>query len=562
MSDSAVASLGPVTGQRESWIRGLRLASGLVLFSFVALHLVNHALALISMETADRARPILMALWRNPIGAPLLLTAALTHIALALTALYRRRSLAMPVKEAAQLLLGLAIPILIAEHVIGTNVYDAAPGGDATYAYVANALWVQAPMKALRQAFALLTIWSHGCLGIFFWLRYRPWFPKVAPLLLVVATLLPILALLGFVNAGRFVEAAGITGTEGVAPAAVDAARAITGEAATGVYWAYGSVLSLVLAARLVRARRENRSTVVITYASGKQVRVPVGHSVLEASRLAGIPHHAACGGRGRCSTCRVRVLNGHGLLPPASEIEATTLARIRAEPDVRLACQLRPSSNVKVAPILGPSQNLAAVPAAAPGRERDVAVLFCDIRGFTALSDSRLPFDTVFLLNRYFAVVGSAVERSGGRLDKFIGDGAMAIFGLSVPKEEACRQALSTAALIVRDIRSMSDDLTGELRQPLRVAIGIHFGPAIAGTMGYGRVMGVTVIGDTVNVASRLEAIAKDLDMALVVSDDVLATAGLTLAGADRRTVDIRGRAAPLDVHVAHGQTLLDLVQ
>ena len=121
------------------------------------------------------------------------------------------------------------------------------------------------------------------------------------------------------------------------------------------------------------------------------------------------------------------------------------------------------------------------------PGREQEIAILFCDIRSFTMLTEAQLPYDIVFLLNRYFAIVGQAVERSADASDKFIGDGAMALFGLSGSPEDACRNALKAAATIVSEIERLNDELSAELPMPLRVAIGIHSGPAIVGAMGYG---------------------------------------------------------------------------
>jgi adenylate cyclase len=87
----------------------------------------------------------------------------------------------MPLKEAAQLVLGLATPVLIAEHIIGTQVYSTLSGEPANYAFVASSLWVQMPLTGLKQVVAVLTIWGHGCIGIYFWLRFRPWFAAAAP---------------------------------------------------------------------------------------------------------------------------------------------------------------------------------------------------------------------------------------------------------------------------------------------------------------------------------------------------------------------------------------------
>jgi adenylate cyclase len=239
---------------------------------------------------------------------------------------------------------------------------------------------------------------------------------------------------------------------------------------------------------------------------------------------------------------------------PPPDPIEAVTLARIGAPPDVRLACQLRPETSIKVSPVLSAVESILAETlrvTPSPGREREVAVLFCDIRDFTRITSRSLPFDTVFMLNRYFAVVGRAVEQAGGRLDKFIGDGAMAIFGLDANAETACRQALDAAKSILDGLDQVSRELEQDLAEPLRVAIGIHSGPAIAGTMGYGRTTNVTVIGDTVNVASRLESVAKEMDAAIVISRHAAEQSRLELKGYAFQQVEIRGMATPLEVCV-----------
>jgi adenylate cyclase len=175
------------------------------------------------------------------------------------------------------------------------------------------------------------------------------------------------------------------------------------------------------------------------------------------------------------------------------------------------------------------------------------VAVLFCDLRGFTRLAERRLPFDTVFLLNRYFEVVGRAVAEAGGHLDKFIGGGALALFGLHGGPEEAASQALDAAAAIAAGLADLNRAYASELDRPLRIAMGIHAGPAIVGEMGWGSAVALTAVGDTINAASRLEGVAKELDVELVVSAETVARAGLALDGRALRDVPVRGRRAPI---------------
>jgi adenylate cyclase len=298
-------------------------------------------------------------------------------------------------------------------------------------------------------------------------------------------------------------------------------------------------------------------------YSNGKTVTAPTGLTILEMSRLGGVPHASVCGGRGRCSTCRVRVGGSDSeKLPEATPEELTVLARVGAPQHVRLACQVRPPpGHYRVTTLLpasaGPIEAYRRQPLA-HGGERYVAILFADIRGFTSISEGRLPYDVVFLLNRYFRATGQAVHAAGGRLDKFIGDGVMAIFGLDSSPEVACRQALDGARRMAAALDDLNEALSGDLDTPLRIGIGLHAGPAIVGEMGYERVSSLTAIGDTVNIASRLEALTKDFGAELVVSQDLLDRAGIDVAAGSQHDVDIRGRQARLAVRAVTRATEL----
>ena len=549
------ASPKPLALTSEATLRTARLASGLVMMLFVTMHLGNLSLSLISLEAAEAGRLWFIAIWRNPVGTTVLYAALLTHVALVLRSLYRRRSFVMPLREAVQVVAGLAIPLLVALHVAGTRIFHELTGVPDTYEFVVRTLWITSPGVGLIQAIALVVVWAHGCLGLHFWLRYRSWYPAAAPWFLITAVLVPVVSLLAFAHAGQLValmdrQPLPESVDQSLIPGAIDTVYALT----DAIYVFFAALVAGLFALRTLRRRRERKNLVEIRYESGQTVRVPRGHSVLEASRIGGVPHYSVCGGKGRCSTCRVRVTEGLADQPPAGQVEEMTLARIHAGPDIRLACQFRPVHDLTVMPLLAAGQE-RALPIgsrqATPGREQEIAVLFCDIRSFTALADHRLPYDVVFLLNRYFAVVGKAVEKSGGQLDKFIGDGAMALFGLGTTKQEACRQALTASAAIIADLALLSEELAGDIPAPLRVAIGIHAGPAIVGAMGYGGVMGVTAIGDTVNVASRLESAAKEFDAAIVISDDAAGLSGIDMSAYETREIAIRGSTRPLNIRL-----------
>jgi adenylate cyclase len=538
-------------------LKSIRLYCGLVLFTYVATHLINHSLGLIDLKSLEGGRLWFIALWRNPIGLFALYGALATHWTLALVSLYARRTLRMRPWEIAQLCLGFAVPPLLAEHVLATRGL-LGTGLNDYYTYVLLSLWQ--PKFAIEQAVALVVAWFHGCIGLHFWLRLKPRYESWAPSLLALAVLIPVLALLGFLSAGR--EAAALAQNKGWlrdTMAAIhwpDAAAAHFVDLWTDRIQAFtAATLLLALAARHVRALLARRHGVVrLTYPEGRTVDVHRGLSVLEASRSAGIPHASVCGGRGRCSTCRVRI--GHGLaeLPPPSDDEEKVLRRVAAPPNVRLACQLRPTAPLEVTPLLPTNaepRDGHLRPAYTQGRETEIAVLFADLRSFTRFSEKKLPYDVVFVLNRYFQAMGMAVIGAGGHLDKFIGDGTMALFGLGEGAGRGARAALEAARVMSERLGELNRSLAHDLDEPLRMGIGIHAGPAIVGEMGYGRAVTLTAIGDTVNTASRLEALCKEFEAELVVSDAVAALAGIDLSAFPAREVTLRGREGVLGVRV-----------
>src|SRR6202030_2834805 len=274
---------------------------------------------------------------------------------------------------------------------------------------------------------------------------------------------------------------------------------------------------------------------------------------VLEASRMGGIPHASVCGGRGRCSTCRIKVAGPDEAIPPPAPEEVKVLQRVGAAPDVRLACQLRPHGDLRVTPLL-PSTAQARDgfrrPGYLHGAEREILILFGDLRAFTKLSEQKLPYDLVFLLNQYFAEMGHAVEGAGGRIDKFIGDGVMALFVLDRGVEAGCREALIAAKDMALRIQSLNRALIHDIPEPLRIGIGIHTGPAIVGEMGYGTAVSLTAVGDSVNTASRVESLTKTYACELVISEAVALRAGIDLSAVPRHEIEIRGRVERLTVH------------
>lgn len=543
--------------QASHMVRRVRLITGLVLFAFLLTHYLNHMLGLVSLDAMEAGRKAFLLLWRNPVANLALYGSLLTHQGLAYWSIYQRRSLRMPRWEAAQLLLGLAVPPLLLIHVLGTRLAGLLFEVNDLYAYVLYAIWVYDPSSGLAQAIVLLIAWIHGCIGLHFWLRIRPWYPRWTPLVYGGALLTPVLALLGFAAGGR--EVARLSADPAWFEAAAAAIR-FPGPAETAFLyrlehwgWAlFAALLGLTLLARWFRTWLVRHRAIPVTYPGGHKVEIQPGATILEASRQGGIPHASVCGGRGRCSTCRVQVLAGEAALPPASPEERRVLERVGAGAGVRLACQVRPRAAVSIVPLLPPTaspRDAQDRPGYLQGHEEEIAILFADLRAFTRLSESKLPYDVVFLLNRYFRAMGSAVEAAGGHLDKFIGDGVMALFGIGVGPEIGCRQALEAARRMAVNLEEINRVLAHDLAEPLRIGVGIHVGPAIVGEMGYGRATSITAVGDAVNTASRLEGLNKELGSQLVLSAAVAAKAGVELAGAIHHEIAVRGRVEGLSV-------------
>jgi len=458
-----------------------------------------------------------------------------------------------------QLALGFSIPFFLTDHVLHTRVADTFYGADVGYyATVLHSYFVTNPLRGVMQLVVLVIAWVHAMIGLWFWLRLKPWYPRWQPILYALALLLPTLAILGFFEGGRQIAAlaedpAWVAQLAQEHPRATPADAARIDEMVVWVRYAFVAALVAVLAARLARSRWQRRRGIVrLTYPSGRVVQIVRGVSVLEASRMAGIPHASVCGGRGRCSTCRIKVDGPQdALLPPAPE-EVKVLRRVGAAPDVRLACQLRPQGDLRVTPLLPASAQASAGfrrPGYLHGAEREIAILFADLRSFTQLSEKKLPYDLVFLLNRYFAETGHAVEAAGGRIDKFIGDGVMALFGLDTGVEAGCREALAAARQMSERMEALNRALVHDISEPLRIGIGIHTGPAIVGEMGYGSAVSVTAVGDSVNTASRIEGLTKTYACELVISDAVALRAGIDLGAAPRHEMEIRGRVERLVV-------------
>jgi adenylate cyclase len=179
-----------------------------------------------------------------------------------------------------------------------------------------------------------------------------------------------------------------------------------------------------------------------------------------------------------------------------------------------------------------------------------NVTVLFCDLRGFTAMSENLPPSMLVGLLNEYFTAMVEIIESHGGMIDKFVGDKVMAVFGHPVPLANEQQAALDAARKMLATCDTLNEKLclTGNFK--LVNSIGLHSGPALAGIIGSPDRSEYTLIGDSVNVAARLETKTRQLGTRLVISADV--AKGLDTIPSDlvaRGSHQVRGRHDPIEI-------------
>ena len=413
-----------------------------------------------------------------------------------------------------------------------------------------------APPLAVVQVLAVLTVWTHACVGVHFWLRIGRWYAAWRPFFFAFALLLPALALAGFVAGGNEVLRAAEN------PGYVTRARQdanLTAQKRDRLFlWArigIGAHLALValpFAGRGIRSwRYRRRRPPRLVHASGRSMPIAVGASVLETLRDNGVPHASLCGGRARCTTCRVLVTNGLERLPAASGLEADALARIGATAGTRLACQIRPTNDITVMPLLAADGAEGVHRGGFEGSERPITVVFVDIRGSTGLSEAKLPYDVLFILNQFFREMNGAIAATRGHYSQFTGDGLMALYGLEAADPAVgAADAVRGAREMLSRLERLNDRLRDDLPEPLRIGIGIHCGEAIVGAMGPPRSQIVTAIGDTVNTCARLESLTKEYDCVVVVSRSAAEAAGLDVTNEALHQAPVRGRTEPVEFY------------
>jgi len=545
----------------------LRLYSGLVLFIFVTGHLINLSFGLISVEAMASGAEFLLIPWRSTFGRTLLMGSFLLHIGIAIWSIWIRRSFRMSTIEFVQICLGVLAPFILFGHVVATRFIDVNIVTEPSYYTTLTMLWVVAPWRGVMLAAAVLIVWAHGCMGLHKWLRIYPIYSHYKYLIFSLALLIPSISLAGYVAAGNHILGAAqqdgwvqnLFADANIEPwmIAVVIARETTFQLGFLVF------LIALLVGRFIRrliGSRQNKPR--LYYSPGEKIIELIPHAtLLESIRAANIPHASVCGGHGRCSTCRVRVGQGLNDLPPPSEQEVKVLSPAALAFSVRLACQLRPIQDLEVTALVEPDVGLKEVARYRdylPAREMDVAYLFVDIRNSTNLSEERLPFDVVYILNLFFAEMAEALQETNGHYAQFNGDGLLAIYGLTSGPKQGCVEAIEGTKAMFGRLVDLNERLKNEVPDGLEIGIGIHAGGAIVGSMGPPEAPVISAIGDNVNIAARLESLTKEFSVPLVISATVAARSGLDKSRLQEHSVSVKGRNHKVNIYAIREPKLL----
>ena len=536
-------------------VRRSRTISGCILFFYVFTHLLNHSLGLISLDTMEQGRAIFLRFWRHDVLFYVLYGALSIHFLLGVYALARRRSFRMSRKEWIRNSCAVLIPFFLASHLSVTLWGSRFLGLNDSYAFMIISTYIFDPFGYIILGLMLLLVWTHGSIGIIGLIEFREFYSKRRGLFQGLILGLPLIAYGGYIRAS--IELSEASQSNPITILELISNSNFTAEIGEKIvslsdllqFLVYPILLILFVAFYFIRNLLEKRfNSIQVQYTDGTNINVSRGSSLLEASHKAGRYHESVCGGRGRCTTCRVRVTSSLGELPKPNKIEQSVINRLNFDQSLRLACQLRPETDIEINPLIKlvnhDKQNLRfSNQENLSGIEKETVIMFCDLRGFTRLSDGKMPFDVVFILNKYFKLVTDAVEENKGRIDKFIGDGVMAIFDKDTTISKNCKNALKGAAMITTYLNELNDELSTDDIEPLRLGIGIHSGNAIIGKMGYGEASTDTAIGDTVNVASRLEQLTKDYSCQLMFSSTVAEKAEIDKTKLNSVKTKIRGK-------------------
>lgn len=278
-------------------------------------------------------------------------------------------------------------------------------------------------------------------------------------------------------------------------------------------------------------------------------VETKKNESILQTALRANISHAHICGGNARCSTCRIYIVEGLENCSQVTEKESKLAKQLGFGSSIRLACQTKALAQIKVRRLVIDESDLvlaevstASKDISSIGQEKEMVILFADIRGFTSFSEKTLPYDVVHILNRYFQVVVPIINSNSGEVNNYIGDGLLALFEAD-NLNLACLNAVNASLEMLKAVEKLNIYLKETYDWKIEIGIGLHSGQVVMGTIGAAGKKLQTVIGDAVNLASRIESANKELKTNLLISEDVYKKVSEKVVTGQIKSIALKGK-------------------
>jgi len=269
--------------------------------------------------------------------------------------------------------------------------------------------------------------------------------------------------------------------------------------------------------------------TPIVTYTGiNQQVEyIDPDATLLDHSIINQIPHMHECGGSGQCTTCRIRVIEGLQNITPRTRKERETAQLRKWDPSIRLACQCYVKDDITIQRLVLYSSEinklqLETLPEGT-AEERAIAILFCDIRGFTKIASENKTFDTAYILNRFYTVLGDPILINNGIIYQYVGDEIIGLFGVTGGmRNKNCKDAVRAALGMQYAIKRLNRMELVDFDTEIKIGIGINYGRAFIGHLGHPKHKQFAVVGDPVNTASRIQSFNKEVGTNILISESI----------------------------------------
>ena len=295
----------------------------------------------------------------------------------------------------------------------------------------------------------------------------------------------------------------------------------------------------------------------IFSQTDNKTIIASPNSTVLEALHDAGVDQIHACGGHGRCTTCRIYIMEGLHNCRPRNEKEAALTSKMEFPPNIRLACQTKIRGNISIRRPVMDDLDIEIIlkqfdnsPGTKLGQEKALAILFTDIENYTEFAENFPAYDVVHVLNRYYQTMNEIIVQHKGIISDVAGDGILALFGVMEEGENPVLDAINAVRHMTAALKPFNRYLNKMCDWSFAVRAGIHYGDVIVGNFDTGTMRKVSAIGDAVNLASRIETANKDFGTRLLISQSAKEkTEGLIKSGKMHRT-RLKGKSGEYVLH------------